>query len=67
MVLSTQALLIAVGVGTESAAPMAAALNWFMKDGLGQLGGVIFASRLGRGGGGWGGIGVVDYWRGKFV
>lgn len=50
MVLSTQALLIAVGVGTQSAAPMAAALNWVMKDGIGQLGGVMFASQLGQGG-----------------
>ena len=33
MVLSTQALLVAVGVGNSSAAPMAAALNWVMKDG----------------------------------
>ena len=31
MVLSTQALLIAVGVGTHSAAPLAGALNWVMK------------------------------------
>jgi hypothetical protein len=61
MVLSTQALLIAVGVGTQSAAPMAAALNWVMKDGVGQLGGVIFASQLGKGG--------IDFniWRGKFA
>ncbi|KAL7541105.1 hypothetical protein ACHAXR_010638 [Thalassiosira sp. AJA248-18] len=59
MVLSTQALLIAVGVGTQSAAPMAAALNWVMKDGVGQLGGVIFASQLGKGGL------DFDYWRGK--
>eukprot|EP00578_Thalassiosira_sp_NH16_P031136 CAMPEP_0181080682 /NCGR_PEP_ID=MMETSP1071-20121207/2698_1 /TAXON_ID=35127 /ORGANISM="Thalassiosira sp., Strain NH16" /LENGTH=562 /DNA_ID=CAMNT_0023162177 /DNA_START=250 /DNA_END=1938 /DNA_ORIENTATION=+ len=60
MVLSTQALLIAVGVGTQSAAPMAAALNWVMKDGVGQLGGVIFASQLGKGGV------YFDYWRVKF-
>lgn len=53
MVLSTQALLIAVGVGTHSAAPMAGALNWVMKDGIGQLGGVVFASQLGRGGLDW--------------
>lgn len=33
MVISTQALLVAVGVGNSSAAPMAAALNWVMKDG----------------------------------
>jgi hypothetical protein len=61
MVLSTQALLIAVGVGTQSAAPMAAALNWVMKDGVGQLGGVIFASQMGKGGM------DFDYWRGKFA
>ena len=50
MVLSTQALLIAVGVGSQTAAPMAAALNWVMKDGIGQLGGIVFASQLGQGG-----------------
>ena len=50
MVLSTQALLIAVGVGSQTAAPMAAALNWVMKDGIGQLGGIMFASQLGQGG-----------------
>ena len=47
-------------MGTQSAAPMAAALNWVMKDGVGQLGGVIFASQLGKGGV------DLDYWRGKF-
>jgi hypothetical protein len=61
MVLSTQALLVAVGVGTQSAAPMAAALNWVMKDGVGQLGVVIFASQLGKGG-----I-DVGYWRGRMA
>ena len=60
MVLSTQALLVAVGVGTQSAMPMAAALNWVMKDGVGQLGGVLFASQLGSGGIDW------DYWRNRF-
>lgn len=44
-VLSTQSLLYAVGVGSGSI-PLAAALNWVVKDGLGQLGGVIFASRV---------------------
>jgi hypothetical protein len=42
-VLSMQALLNGVGLGA-GAIPMAAALNWVIKDGLGQLGGVIFAS-----------------------
>ncbi len=46
MVLSTQTLLIAVGVGSTVASPMAGALNWVMKDGIGQLGGVLFASRI---------------------
>ena len=46
MVLSTQSLLIAVGVGSASAAPVAGTLNWVMKDGIGQLGGVLFASRI---------------------
>ena len=40
-VLSTHALLTAVGVGAAGAAPLAAALNWVIKDGLGQLGGVV--------------------------
>jgi Vitamin B6 photo-protection and homoeostasis len=75
MVLSTQALLLAVGAmgsslvevpsgeGTGptqessastlpggaavSTAAAAGALNWIVKDGVGQLGGVLFASRMG--------------------
>jgi hypothetical protein len=42
-VISTQALLFAVGVGAGSI-PLAAALNWIIKDGLGQLGGVLYAT-----------------------
>ncbi|KAF9168129.1 hypothetical protein DFQ26_001305 [Actinomortierella ambigua] len=42
-VISTQALLFAMGLGAGSI-PMAAALNWIIKDGLGQLGGVVYAS-----------------------
>lgn len=42
-VLSMQSLFYAAGLGSGSL-PMAAALNWVMKDGLGQLGGVLFAS-----------------------
>ena len=54
MVLSTQTLLLAVGVVGHSAAAsgnasiMAGALNWVFKDGIGQLGGVIFASKMGE-------------------
>lgn len=50
MVLSTQTLLLAIGVvGQEtSASIMAGALNWVLKDGIGQLGGIMFASFMGR-------------------
>lgn len=44
-VLSTQSLLFAVGLGAGSI-PLAAALNWVIKDGLGQLGGVLYAARV---------------------
>ena len=44
-VLSMQALLYAIGLGAGSI-PAAAALNWVIKDGLGQLGGVAFASMI---------------------
>ncbi|KAL1920349.1 uncharacterized protein VTP21DRAFT_1495 [Calcarisporiella thermophila] len=42
-VLSTQSLLYAIGLGVGSI-PLAATLNWVIRDGLGQLGGVIYAS-----------------------
>ncbi|KAF1777907.1 hypothetical protein PC129_g8427 [Phytophthora cactorum] len=42
-VLSMQSLLYAVGLGA-GAIPTAAAVNWVLKDGLGQFGGVLFAS-----------------------
>jgi hypothetical protein len=35
--LSMQALLVSAGVGAAEAAPAAAALNWCLKDGVGQL------------------------------
>jgi hypothetical protein len=52
MVLSTQTLLLAVGVvgSSEQASVMAGALNWVLKDGIGQLGGVWFASRMSQAG-----------------
>ena len=43
MVLSTQSLLYAIGLGA-GAIPLSAAINWVLKDGLGQLGGVLFTS-----------------------
>jgi Vitamin B6 photo-protection and homoeostasis len=53
MVLSTQTLLLAVGVvGAQTSAAtssiMAGALNWVVKDGIGQVGGVVFASHMGQ-------------------
>mgnify|MGYP003385599943 FL=1 len=45
-VLSTKALLVGLGIGASSAAPMAGALNWIIKDGIGQIGGIAFASAV---------------------
>ncbi|KAA8499945.1 Protein root UVB sensitive 1, chloroplastic [Porphyridium purpureum] len=42
-VLSTHALLTAVGVGSGTAAGVAAATNWVLKDGIGQIGKLITA------------------------
>ncbi|RUO96724.1 vitamin B6 photo-protection and homoeostasis-domain-containing protein [Jimgerdemannia flammicorona] len=44
-VLATQSLLFAIGLGAGSI-PLAASLNWIIKDGLGQLGGVVYASSV---------------------
>ena len=51
MVLSTQTLLLAVGIVGQSSGSngvMAGALNWVMKDFMGQLGGIIFASQTSK-------------------
>jgi hypothetical protein len=32
-----QAMLFAIGVGAANALPLAATLNWILKDGLGQV------------------------------
>eukprot|EP00041_Stephanoeca_diplocostata_P035177 m.1230351 g.1230351 ORF g.1230351 m.1230351 type:complete len:278 (-) comp24652_c1_seq51:4111-4944(-) len=42
-VLSMQALLFAVGVGAGSV-PLAATINWILKDGMGQLGGIVYGA-----------------------
>lgn len=47
-VFSTQGLLIAVGVGRQSAAPLAAALQWVIRDGMGRAGRMLF-SQVGNG------------------
>lgn len=42
-----QALLSAIGIGSgDGSLPLAATLNWVIKDGLGQFGGVLFASMV---------------------
>ncbi|KAJ2787803.1 hypothetical protein GGI15_000435 [Coemansia interrupta] len=46
-VLSTQALLYAMGLGA-GALPLSAAINWVIKDGFGQLGGVLYATMVGQ-------------------
>ncbi|KAL3764532.1 hypothetical protein ACHAW5_004796 [Stephanodiscus triporus] len=56
MVLSTQALLIAVGVNAKRRAD-GGRIELGDEDGVGQLGGVIFASHMGKGGM------DFDYWR----
>ena len=47
-VLCTHSLLIAVGLSSSVALPSAAIWNWILKDGLGQLGGVLFTSVVGQ-------------------
>ncbi|KAI3638232.1 hypothetical protein MIR68_003843 [Amoeboaphelidium protococcarum] len=43
-VLSTQALLSALGMGSGTSVAVSATLNWVIKDGLGLLGGVMYTS-----------------------
>lgn len=46
-VLSMQSLLYALGLGSAAGAlPLAATLNWILKDGIGQLGGIVFAGLI---------------------
>lgn len=46
-VLATSSLLVALGVSSSAALPFSAATTWVLKDGLGQLGGVLYAALLG--------------------
>jgi hypothetical protein len=46
-VLSTQSLLLALGM-QQGAIPLAASLNWIIKDGFGYIGGIIFSSVAGQ-------------------
>jgi hypothetical protein len=41
--LCTQSLLVGMGVGDEAASALSATMMWTIKDGLGMLGGILFA------------------------
>jgi hypothetical protein len=45
-ILSTQAMLLAVGLGQGGALPMAAVMSWLLKDGLGHLGSVLAGTSI---------------------
>jgi hypothetical protein len=45
-ILSTQAMLLAVGIGRSGALPMAAVINWLLKDGLGHLGSLFAGTKI---------------------
>ncbi|GMF20561.1 unnamed protein product [Phytophthora fragariaefolia] len=46
-VLATQSVLQSVGVGDDKATPLAAALQWVLRDGSGMIGGLTFAYLVG--------------------
>jgi hypothetical protein len=46
-VFSTQSLLYGLGVGSGNALALSATINWILKDGLGQLGGIAVVAYLG--------------------
>lgn len=46
-VVATSSLLMALGLGASGALPLSAATTWVLKDGLGQLGGVVYAAVMG--------------------
>ena len=45
-VLSTQAMLLAVGLGQGGALPIAAVMNWLLKDGLGHVGSILVGTSI---------------------
>jgi len=47
--LATAAVLEGVGVGDETATPLAASLTWILRDGTGMVGRILFAARCGVG------------------
>ena len=47
-VLGTQSLLLGLGLKSRHTLPLAAALNWVLKDCLGKLVRMLWASKMGR-------------------
>lgn len=45
--ISTQALFVSIGSTMNQATLFSAAYTWVLKDGLGQLGGILFAAKYG--------------------
>jgi len=45
--LATSAVLKGVGVGDETATPLAASITWLLRDGCGMIGRILFAARIG--------------------
>jgi len=45
--LATSAVLEGVGVGDETATPLAASITWIFRDGTGMIGRILFAARFG--------------------
>jgi len=45
--LATSAVLQGVGVGDETASPLAATLTWILRDGTGMVGRILFAAKCG--------------------
>lgn len=48
IVMSTQSLLLAIGLGASSSLKVAATFQWVIKDALGQIGGILAAGVLGN-------------------
>eukprot|EP00900_Chrysochromulina_parva_P014197 jgi/Chrpa1/22779/Chrysochromulina_OHIO_Genome00013480-RA len=46
-ILTTSAILRGAGVGEESASPMAAAITWVLRDGVGMFGSLVFSYAVG--------------------
>ena len=48
-ILTTSAILRGAGVGADAASPMAAAIAWVLRDGVGMFGSLVFSYAIGGG------------------